>query len=235
MKLAIMQPYVFPYIGYFQLINAVDSFVFYDDVNFMKHGWVNRNKILINGREFLFSIPLKNCSQHHKINETMIANTEYTVWNNNFLKSIENSYKKSPFYHSIAQLVKDTLSKNYHLISDLAISSIQNVCRYLDLDTDIQYSSKQYAETAGQEKADRLISICHQAEATIYINPVGGVDLYSKEYFTKNGIDLFFLRSNDIEYKQFDNEFIPNLSIIDVLMFNSPVEIRKKLTMYELI
>ncbi len=235
MKIAIMQPYIFPYIGYFQLINAVDLFVFYDDVNFIKQGWINRNRILLNNRSYYFSIPIKNLSPFKKIKETEISAREYIKYLKKFFKSIESSYKKAPFYNSAFQIVENTFTANYNLISELAILSIQNVCNYLKLTREFQISSHQYADSLNEERTDRIIKICQKAGAKTYINPVGAKDLYSKEYFKGNGINLFFLKSNNISYKQFENEFIPWLSIIDVMMFNSPQKIRNMLNEYELI
>ncbi len=235
MKLGIMQPYFFPYIGYFQLISAVDIFVFYDDVNFIKQGWVNRNRILVNNSDYLFTIPIKGVSSYKKINETEIAEREYSKWVKKFIKSLKITYSKAPYFLTIIKIIENTLNQEINLLSDLAIFSIKNICDYLNISCTFQTSSKKFSETQYLAKADRLIKICNKLESSEYINPIGGKKLYTKEYFSMNGIKLNFLKTNDIIYKQFGNGFIPNLSIIDVLMFNSKERVKEFLNEYELI
>lgn len=229
-----MQPYFFPYIGYFQLINAVDTFVVYDDVNFIKGGWINRNNVLINKFFFLFTVPLENSSSFIQIDQTRLNSKLYENWKIKFLKSLEQSYKKAPFFNEVFFLIEKILNKDTNFISTLAVDSIKEVCSYLDVKTQIIETSKQYDNNhlSGQ---DRIISICQLERAKYYINPIGGIDLYSKEDFKKNEIILNFIKAKPIDYKQFDNEFIPWLSIIDVLMFNSIEEINIMLNNYELL
>lgn len=229
-----MQPYIFPYIGYFQMIKAVDTFVFYDDVNFIKQGWINRNRILVNKKDFLFTIPLKKQNSFEWIKNTNINQKLYEVWQKKFLQTLEQNYKKAPFFNEVFKFVKETLSEKNETISELAINSIQKSVTYLDLRTVFQTSSESY-QNRGMERQERLIDICKQENATHYINALGGQELYKKEDFQKEGIRLSFIKSNPIEYKQFKNEFVPWLSIIDVLMFNSKEETLKLLDNYELI
>ncbi len=230
-----MQPYIFPYIGYFQLLNAVHKFVFYDDVNFIKQGWINRNKILVSGKEFLFTFPIQNISPNRKINETEISLRQFDKWQKKFLKTLNSSYAKAPHYDEVMSLIQNIFNEEQNNISSLAISSIRKVCDYLHMETKYELSSEKYSESKGMEKADRLIDICKKNNSTEYLNPIGGREIYSKEEFAEKGIELKFLSTNKIEYKQFGNEFIPNLSIIDVMMFNSVKEIHKMLSRYELI
>lgn len=235
MKVAIMQPYLFPYIGYFQLIAAVDKFVVYDDVNFIKGGWINRNNILVNKKSTLFTVPLHNSSSFMLINETRINLKFYTIWKIKFLRTIEQSYKKAPFFNEVYALIANVLD-NYEgdLISKLAVNSIKSVCEYLKIQTEIIPTSEIYNNKnfSGQE---RVLDICSIENATDYINPIGGLQLYSKETFKEKELILNFIKSLPIEYKQFNNEFIPWLSIIDVLMFNSVDEVKIILDKYELV
>lgn len=233
MKLAIMQPYLFPYIGYFHLIESTDNIVFYDDVNYIKRGWINRNKILLNNSDFLFTIPVEKVSQNKLINEVRpIITSDFT---NKFFAQIEIAYKKAPNYRNVVEMLNDVLSEEYVNVADLGINSITSVYKYLDKDFKYTKSSIASPETKGMEKADRLIQISKNLGYKNYVNAIGGKELYTKEYFNENGIKLNFIKSLPIEYKQFDNEFIPWLSIIDVLMFNSVDEVKDMLNQYELI
>lgn len=234
MKIAVMQPYIFPYIGYFQLISAVDKFVFYDDVNFIKQGWINRNKILVSGQGHLFTVPLSKANSFTLIKDTMINNKLYGIWKMKFLQTLAQSYKNAPYFSSIYTLITEVLNHMHTHISDLAIDSIQTVSRYLNLKTDFIISSRSY-NNRNLERQERLFDICRQENCTHYINAIGGQDLYKKEDFLKEGIQLDFIKSLPLDYKQFKNPFIPHLSIVDILMFNSPEEINYLLTKYELI
>lgn len=235
MKLGIMQPYLFPYIGYFQLINEVDKFIFYDDVTFIKQGWINRNQILINNQAKMFSVPLSNASSYTMIKDVLISDHRYEKWKKSFLSSIMFNYKKAENYETVRALIEDILSNPPETISELAIRSTIKVSNYLGIQTEFEISSDNYNNTqlSGQ---DRVIDICKAEQADIYINPLGGMKLYSKTTFEKKDIHLFFLSSsNNIVYKQFSEEFVPNLSIIDLLMFNDNISIKKILSQFTLI
>ena len=230
-----MQPYLFPYIGYFQLVAAVNKFVIYDDVNFIKGGWINRNNVLINKKSNLFTVPLNKASSNTLINETKINLKFYNIWKVKFLRSLEQSYKKSPYFTEVYNLIENVLEINENdLISELAVNSIKNVSDYLQLDTEICKTSENYNNKtkSGQE---RVLDICGIEKASHYINPIGGIELYSKNTFKENGIALNFIKSKPIIYSQFDNDFSPWLSIIDVLMFNSISEVNVMVNQYELV
>jgi hypothetical protein len=235
MKLAIMQPYLFPYIGYYQLINAVDKFVIYDDVNFIKQGWINRNKVLISGKEFLFTLPLKDASSFSTIRETNVNYPAYTNWKVKFLRSLEQSYKKSTYFESVYLIVESVLNEDCISISDFALSSIVNVSSYLGLKTKFLCSSVDFPDTKGLDRQGRLFEIIQRCGAKTYINSIGGQALYAKQDFARQGICLNFLKSNPSSYKQFEQAFVPFLSIIDTMMFNSPSEINEMLDQFELI
>lgn len=231
-KLAVMQPYLFPYIGYFQLINAVDKFVIYDDVNFINKGWINRNRILVNGKAYLFTVPLKDASQNKLIRDIEVADDGN--WRSKFLKTIEMSYKKAPYYDSIFPIISKIILSASKSISELIKQSIIEINQYLSIGTIIQDSSTIY-DNRHLKAEDRIIDICRKEGADQYINPSGGTDLYSKERFKEEGIELLFLKPKPVNYKQFDNDFVPWLSIIDVLMFNSKETVGEYLLAYFLI
>ena len=232
MKLAIMQPYFFPYLGYYQLVNAVDKFVFYDDVQYIKGGWINRNKILVSGRENIFTLSLVALSPNKKINEIAI-NQNY----DKVLRKIAHSYQKAPYFNQVFPLIEDVFSSinKSSLISEIAAVSIMMVSKFIDLDTIFEFSSKLYSNTRSLNRTARLVEICKQNNADTYINPKGGRELYTKDEFNKHNINLYFINNHFTEYRQFNNNpFIPNLSIIDVLMFNSPGMVKEIINNYEL-
>lgn len=223
--IVIMQPYCFPYIGYFHLIDASDLFVFYDDVHFIKKGWIHRNRLLLNGKDHGFTIPIKDASQNRLINETRLAIDG--KWKETFNKTLEFAYRKAPFFSPVMDLINSTFASEHDNISDLAITSVVKVCEYLGIKLNYAKSSVLSPETRGMEKADRLIEISKRSGYTRYINAAGGIELYNKDCFKAKGVDLGFVQSSSVEYKQFSNEFVPGLSIIDVMMFNDVNTIKK--------
>lgn len=231
-KLAIMQPYLFPYIGYFQLIKAVDKFIFYDDVKFIKQGWINRNNILLNGSPFLFTIPIANLKSYSLINEVNISYDK--KWKFKLLKTIHESYKRAPYFKAIFQIIESTFATDETSISRMAISSIEEIMGYLELCTTLSKSSSSYSKS-GLKAQEKVLYICEKELADQYINPIGGQELYSKDIFKEHGIQLNFIKTKPIKYKQFNNDFTPNLSMLDVLMFNSREEVMLILEQYELI
>jgi len=233
MKLAIMQPYFFPYIGYFQLVAAVDHFMFYDDVNFIKRGWINRTNIIKKDGKQLLTINLSQSSQNKKINEIELSNHQ-----NKILLSIEYTYKKAPFFDSVFPLIEECINCPLNLISEFAANSIIKVSEFLDLNTKFSFSSEFHKTTVEYEKAKRLIDICYKENADIYINAIGGKNIYFKEDFRKKDIELFFIQPNSIKYNQEPlktSGFEQNLSIIDVLMFNEKEAVLSLLSNYELV
>jgi hypothetical protein len=231
MKVGIMQPYFFPYIGYWQLINAVDKYVIYDDVNFIKRGWINRNNILMNGEAKLINIQMHKASQNKLINEIEVSGND--IFNNKLLKTIKQCYKKAPFYEDVFPVIESVINQEEKNLAKFLELSIRQVCEYLSIDTNIVISSdvQKNNELKAQEK---IIELCKILGGDEYINAIGGQDLYTYEDFALQGIKLRFLSTKEISYTQFKNNFVPNLSIIDVMMFNSINEINKMLLLYEL-
>lgn len=233
MKLAIMQPYFFPYVGYFQLIHAVDKFIFYDDVSFIKKGWIHRNNILINQEPFLFSVPCVGASQNKLIIDTKI-NFDLKE-KQKFLKRIELAYKKAPsfddFYPGLEAFMLQDESDS---ISSLASESILFTCDYLGLKRTFAYSSIDHSSSRGLEKEARLIEISKKEKAVSYFNSEGGKQLYSKSNFREADIDLHFVMAKKVPYRQYGDSFVPWLSIIDLLMFNSVDQANQLILQYSI-
>jgi hypothetical protein len=231
-KVGIMQPYFFPCIGYWQLINAVDRYVIFDDVNFIKGGWISRNKILINGAGHLINLPLHKASQNKLINEIEIINDAYTV--GKILKKIESAYKKAPYYNEAFPVLEKIITQDEKNLAKYLEYLIKEICQYLSIETKIFVSSR-IKKKQGLKGQDRIIEICKTLQAKLYINAIGGKDLYHHEEFNHHGIKLRFLKTGDISYHQANHIFVPNLSIIDVMMFNERNETQEMLNKYELI
>lgn len=225
MKLAIMQPYFMPYIGYFQLIANVDMFIIYDQIKYTKKGWINRNRILRNGSYALISLPLNADSDTLNIVDRRLADDFKSQKIN---AQIENAYRSAPYFRETKQLIEEILSFEDHNLFRFNLNSIQKTCARLGINTPIRISS--HFEIDERLKGqDKVISLCKSAGADVYINPIGGLELYDKASFAEHGIDLRFLHPLHFEYLQFGEPFVPWLSIIDVLMFNSAEVITEQL------
>ncbi len=234
MKAAIMQPYLFPYLGYWQLLNAVDCFILLDDVNFIKRGYINRNSILLNNAAHLFTIPIEKSSQNKRI---MDVNLKFSQQEKEkFLKMIFFAYKKAKNFETVYPMLENIVMYHEDDLTGYIENSIKCICNYLDIMVDMKRSSylKKAKELKGEE---RIIEICRVIGADIYINPIGGVDLYHAETFHKNNIELYFLQmqGEEVIYKQYNNVFVKNLSIIDILMFNTKQQVKELLEQYTLL
>jgi hypothetical protein len=231
MKVAIMQPYFMPYIGYFQLIQTVDKYVVYDNIQYTKKGWINRNRILKNGTDTYVTIPLEKNSDYLNICERSVS---ANFNRKKFLDQITEAYRNAPYFTNTSELIKQAVNNNQNNLFDLIYNSINIICSYLEIKTEMIPSSQIEIDHSLKGK-DKVIQICKTLGADIYINAIGGVNLYDKNEFAEHGIDLQFLQTKSAEYEQFHNHFIPNLSIIDVMMFNSKDKIKEMLNGYELI
>ncbi|RFC42446.1 MAG: WbqC-like protein family protein [Verrucomicrobia bacterium] len=232
MKLAIMQPYILPYIGYFQLISSVDFFLACDNMQYTRKGWINRNRILQNGKDILFSLPLKHASQTANISEREIT-SDFN--RERFLKQFSNAYKKCVFFEQTLPLLERILGHQDLNLFNFNLNSIKTVCDYLGIQTKIGRTSDIPINPL-LKKEERVIALCQSLNADTYINSIGGRELYSKDRFKNNGISLAFLESSPLEYKQFHPHFIPWLSIVDILMFNPIERVREMVSSnYELV
>lgn len=228
MKVAIMQPYFFPYLGYFQLIAAVDVFVIYDDVNYINRGWVNRNNILANGRPQPISLALGNRSQNLCINQIDVVDTGVKL-----LKTLAQSYSKAPQFQRIYPLLESVIQYQDKNLGNYLSHLLKVVCAAMGVQTTLLRSSALQKDNTlkGQEK---ILAICKALQATHYVNAIGGKELYQTASFLEQSLALSFLQTRQLVYPQSGHAFVPNLSIIDVLMFNDLAQCRKLLAEYDL-
>lgn len=216
MKLAIMQPYFLPYIGYFQLINSVDEFVIYDNIKYTKKGWINRNRLLLNEQDVLFSLPLKKGSDSlHVVQRELSSNFDREKLINQF----KEAYRHAPYFSQTYNLLNSIIINDNNNLFQYILYSVRAICAHLDIKTKIHIASEINIDHALQSQ-DKVLAFCHALDADTYINTIGGIDLYNKEKFQSQGIDLKFIQTKNFSYPQFKTKFIPFLSIIDILMFN---------------
>ena len=218
-RLVIMQPYLFPYIGYFQLMKAADEFVVYDNIEYTKKGWFNRNRILVNGKDSFITFPLRKGSDFLHVNDRFLSDT-WSEERIKLLNRIKESYRKAPYFSDTVSLIEDIILFSEQNLFAFTYNSLIKLKDYLNLNCTLIVSSDIPIDHSLKSE-DKVIAICKQRGADIYINPSGGVELYDKARFNTEGISLNFLFPSEIKYIQFNNEFVPWLSIIDVLMFNS--------------
>lgn len=232
-KVAIMQPYFLPYIGYWQLINSVDEFVVYDNIQFTKKGWFNRNRILDGDHDRLFTIPLKKDSDFLNVDQRYLSDDSQKEIIRT-LRIIQATYRKAPHYEQVYPLIENCFTHSDTNLFKYIHHSIQVISEYLDIKTKITISST--LDIDHSLKADqKVLAIAKETGADMYINAIGGVELYDKEQFKSNGIELRFIKSEPIEYAQFGNAFVPWLSIVDVLMFNDKETVKQMLDRYGLV
>jgi len=255
MKLAVMQPYFMPYLGYFQAIKAVDKYILYENLTYILNGWMNRNRIRTRNSPANFLIvPVNSKSSNSLISNVKIDNTQ--DWKSKILETITFAYKKSPFFDELYPLLQQMFSLSFEYLYDLNAQTIISLCRFLDIETQIKYQNQDYLtmetnlilmengdyssceyllKTKPIKKVARAINMCKIEEADIFINAIGGQELYNAEEFKKYNIELKFIQMNNIVYSQYSKDFIPNLSIIDVLMYNGRNKTIQLLNEYTLI
>lgn len=233
MKIGVMQPYFFPYIGYWQLMNYVDAFVILDDVNFIKKGFIHRNQILLNGGSHRIGMPLEKPSQNKLINQTRLKAEARDI--HSLTETIKHAYSRAPHFTEVEEIIRLVLEYDSRDLVEFLTNSMSLVNNYLGIDTRLLRSSSINKDASASGEA-RILSICKAMDATQYVNPSGGRTIYTPEKFTNEGIDFRFLDPDlqRIKYRQFDNEFVENLSIIDVMMFNDVKKISDFLTMFSL-
>jgi hypothetical protein len=222
LKIAIMQPYLFPYVGYFQLISEADRFVFFDDVNFINKGWINRNRLLFSGEVKYFTVPISGASQNSLICDILISNDK--SWEGKIEKSIRQSYSKAPYFRQVFDLIYPVLFGGHTMIGEMAKESVQKVSNYLSISVEFVSTSKVY-QNKSLKSENRIRDICRKEKSDAYINLNGGRDIYNSANFAVDEIKLTFIGSRLSTYPQFSSSFAPGLSIIDVLMHNSPTQV----------
>lgn len=225
MKISIMQPYFFPYIGYFQLIANSDIFVIYDEIKYTKKGWINRNRFLKNGKATYFTVPLKKDSDFLYVSNRYLTQD----WENEkqkIINQIKVAYHKAPHFKETFALFENCLSFQNTNLFEFIFNAVKSICEYLDIKTPIQVSSELQISN-DLKSAEKVKAICKILNAKTYINPIGGLELYDKNDFLNENLELIFLKAKNISYPQFENEFEPFLSILDILMFNDLKKVKE--------
>ncbi len=251
MKLAAMQPYFFPYIGYFQCIHAVDKYLIYDRLNYIYQGWVDRNRLVDKSGQIFYIRPsLKDASVSKLIGEIELQPKQF--WRKKLIKTLQFSYAGAPFYEETLALVSNILSYETESLSEFNFLGIKSICEFLEIDTELSNDTQKFDELEkelsglkeallmnGEEtvelKITRAVELCRIEGADTFINAIGGVDLYPSSFFKEQDVELKFIRTSPIRYTQFTADFVPGLSIIDVLMHNGKEGTKQLLTQYELI
>lgn len=232
MKLAIMQPYFLPYIGYYQLIASADTFVIYDDIKYTKKGWINRNRRLQNGADAMFSLPLKKGSDSLDVVQRELA-ADFDP--GALLNQLKGSYARAPYFSEVWPVLEQVVRYEERNLFRYIHHSVVELCAHLGISTRILSSSEVGIDRALKAQ-DKVLALCRTLDADTYINPIGGVELYDRDVFREQGIELKFLRSKTFEYPQFGAPFVPWLSIVDVMMFNSADDVRTHISSsYELV
>jgi len=253
MKLAIMQPYFFPYLGYFQLINAVDKFILYDNLNYIKYGWVNRNRLVVNGNPVFMIVPVLEKSSFMKIRDVQIDHT--SRWKRKALKTIHLNYKKRSFFDEIFPMLEGIINADATYLTEINCAAIRQISEFLDIPAEIVTDISNYEplendlslsdsdvnisylreQNLSDTKTIRVLCVCKNEQADTFVNAIGGQALYDKKIFKRNGIDLYFIHSLPYSYEQNSKEFIRDMSIIDVLMNCGKTGTQQLLNNYELI
>lgn len=208
-------------------MNVADEFVVYDNIEFTKKGWINRNRILVNGSAAYISFPLKKDSDYLQVNERYLAEN-WPEERKKLLNKITEVYRKAPHYKMAFPVIESAVLFQENNLFTFTLHGLEIIKNYLSIQTPIVISSSIDIDHS-LKSSDKVMAICKKRNADEYINPIGGTGLYNKEIFLKEGLRLHFLKTGNVTYKQFKNEFVPFLSIIDVMMFNTTEEIKNQL------
>jgi hypothetical protein len=237
MRIAIKQPYFLPYIGYFQVIGCVDKYIIYHNLNYIKEGWIHRNRLLrVNGEPEYFKIHLENKTSFQKIDQVRVSEGDH--WRRKMIKSIYLNYKRSGYFDEVFPVISEVVEFKTSFLWEMAAFSTVRICRYLDIKTEITtdnsgylpvedflqgtgYLNSEIKEMGIAEyipKLTRILYICKKENSDHFIESPGGISLYPKEIFSAHSIKIDFLKVKEFTYKQSTDKFHPHLSIVDVLM-----------------
>ncbi len=231
-SIAVMQPYFLPYIGYFQLLAAVDKFVVFDDVNFINRGWINRNRILVGGQPHLITLPIQSASQNRLICELQLVTD--SPWREKLLKTFVQAYRRAPHFEDVAPILEQVIFFESNSLDAFLLNSITRVAEFLGINTEICGTSRIY-QNAPLKGQSRILDICRAEAASIYINAIGGTDLYEQRAFSEVGISLRFLKPNPLMYSQSCEPFVEKLSIVDLMMFAGRASAQSQLNEFQLV
>jgi len=232
MRLGVMQPYFFPYAGYFMYIDSVDRFVLYDDVNFIKGGWINRNRICLHNKEQWIRVPMIKASSNKKINEIHLEPSD--SWKKDLLTTLRYAYKDAPHYAAVHEVVASAISPQHKTLDEVARASVQGVCNYLNLDCELIPTSAKY-QNQELDRVSRLTDICGKEGISTLVQPPGSTSLYSKEEMNSRGVELLFLAPELNPYDRAGCNESRGLSIIDLLANLSVNESKAYLKNYTLV
>lgn len=230
-KIAIMQPYFLPYIGYWQLIALADEFVIYDTIQYTKKGWINRNRFLQNGSDVMFSLPLRKDSDYLDVKDRYLSET---FDREKLIRQFEGAYKKAPFFNDNFPVIEDIIRCDADNLFAYIFNGVQKICAFLEITTPIIKSSDIKSGFEDEKGQDKVINICKALNATDYINPVGGVDLYDKDDFAAKGLHLSFIKARVLDYETFNGaKALPHMSILDIMMFNDRAQVQNYLKEFD--
>ena len=232
MNVAVMQPYLFPYIGYFQLMASADRFVIHDDVQYIKGGWINRNRILSDGVPRWITLPVARGTHPLTIHQRSYAPGPEGP--SRFLRRLEAAYRPAPNFAETFELVRALLLHEDRNVASFNVQALRGIADSIGITTQFVVSSEMTKDDSLKGEA-RVIAICEALGAETYVNPIGGIALYDHARFAEHGIQLAFLRPEPRAYRQLGTGFVPGLSIIDVLMFNDAATVREVLEEFTLI
>lgn len=235
MKLGIMQPYFFPYIGYFSLICQSDKFIFFDTPQYISSGWVNRNRILkSDGTPGYITVPVVKAARETAIKDICISNPE---WKQSFFGQLTAYKRKAPKYKDTLEFLHEILDcKEYVYLSELNIDTLIKTSEHIGIHTEFETYSKMNLDIEQVNAPDEwALNITKALGGDTYINPPGGMSFFDPDKYRNSNIRLQFLKSNLKPYIQRIGRFEPGLSIIDVLMFCDTDEIRNLLEDFEII
>ena len=227
-SIAVMQPYFFPYLGYFQLMRSVETFVVYDDVQFIPRGWINRNYVLAAGRQHRLTLELRGGSRNREIREIGVGGNRLRL-----LKMLRQTYAKAPYAQDALAILGPLLQSTEDNLSLYLVDTLRSLAAHFQLPCAIKLSST-LAKAADLRGQERILNVCRALRARSYVNAPGGRTLYAREAFAEQGIQLLFAEPRLPSYRQFGGDFVSGLSIIDVMMFNPPERIREMLLECEL-
>lgn len=225
-----MQPYFFPYLGYFSLINQADEFMLFDTPQFMRKGWIERNRIIkLSGGSVYIKVPLIKSSLDTSIKDMKIDHS--LNWRNKIVSQLDIYKKKAPYYKQVKALLEDCISDDDTSISIMNENVLRKVCQYIGISTKITVFSEMNLKINIPQAPDEwALNICKSIGATTYINAAGGQDFFDPKKYKDNNIELYFVEQPLPPYEQLGNEFESGLSILDIMMFNSPEDIMAMLS-----
>jgi len=214
--ICIMQPYVFPYVPYFQLAAAVDEFWVFDDVQYIRRGWMNRNYILLKGEKCRFTLPVTAGNRSDLIRHKSLA-VDFSKSLRAFSELIRHAYREAPYADDVYAIIDELQGRTQSSFLNFAVATMSLCFRHLDIRAQFRFTSelKLGSEFSG---AGRVMEICHRVGAEQYVNPVGGALLYDPNAFAARGINLQFLQGRCLPYPQVGRtQFQPGLSILDLI------------------